>query len=219
MITPVAQDVRAEETAETVELSEAVQWAARPETQRGIAAADLHPILVAGVTAPVPGPVRPWRIVVVRNRPQCAAVHRAAGLSLDVPPDAAIALFAPAGVWRRRISTVLAKAGFAERASQLARHLPLADWLHEQTRVAARHMAAVAHALGWETACYTELKPHSLRQELGLPRGSNVLALIEIFRAGGMIRSDVDLLRQFVFDGVAGTPWADSGSDPVAESA
>lgn len=193
---------------------------------------DIHAILCAGGQAPSGYNLQPWRFLVLRNLKRRQALRRAARDQAKITEaPVVIVAFAPHGAWEERARDVFAEGarrgarppGDLERqvgdAVGFIRTIPLAVWLSRHVMIAFTHMMLAAEVLGWDTAPMEGFDPAQVRELLGFPADTEIIALLAIGQAAGRDHPYPGRLpvSQIAYAEDLAHPWSDpESSHPAA---
>ena len=150
-------------------------------------------ILRFGLQAPSGYNLQPWRFLVVREMENRLRLQKAA---LDQPKvgeaPVIIVAFAIKDDWKNYVDAIFqegvrrgaGKADQVEKVKEIAidflDEFPSAVWLNRHTMIALTTMMLVAEAYGLDTAPMEGFDPGAVIEEFGLPKESEIIALLAI---------------------------------------
>lgn len=197
--------------------------ATRHFTDETVPAETITAILAAAAQAPSGYNLQPWRFLVVRE-PKARARLRSAAFDQEKITEAPVVIvaFAPKEAWKERVDEVFAESvrrgalpaeGVEKRkqgALDFIGQFPPGVWVNRHVMIAFTYLMIAAETHGWDTAPMEGFDPVAVRRELGLPDGSDVVALLAIGRAHEPDsvfpgRFPVD---RIAYDGDLRTPWS-----------
>jgi nitroreductase len=140
--------------------------------------------------------LQPWRFVIVRDSGQRARLRKAA-MDQEKITEAPLVVvaFAENEGWKQHVDEIIAmrteltgwkpddvdklKAG----ATDFITNLGPATWLNRHVTIAFTYLMLAFESLGWDTAPMEGFKADEVKQVLGLPPKSEVVALLAVGRA------------------------------------
>jgi len=191
----------------------------------------LEAILRFGVQAPSGYNLQPWRFLVVREKENRLRLQKAAMDQAKVgEAPVVIVAFAVKDDWKNYVDAIFqegvrrgaGKAEQVEKVKEIAidflEEFPAAVWLNRHTMIALTTMMLLAETYGLDTAPMEGFDPGAVIKEFGLPKESEVIALLAIGFAkeplkayGGRLA-----LEEIVYSEKFGQNWI-SQSDGVEE--
>lgn len=142
---------------------------------------------------------QPWRFLVLRS-PERRALLRAAAFDQPKITEAPVVIVATADrdAWRENVDEILrtqatrtgrdiGDPGKLEKTKSSALgfidQLPREVWLTRQVMIAFTYLMVAFESLGWDTAPMEGFDAAAVREKLGLPAGTEVIALLAVGRA------------------------------------